>query len=114
MPGTPRRDLLAAIAAIATTALVGCAAAAGGAAPASVPEGDGPVVAFYGDSYTLGTGASDPAKRWSTIIAADRGWREFNPSVNGLGYVRNRPFVGDGDLPSMIIEQQPDIVFVTM
>ena len=25
-----------------------------------------PVVAFYGDSYTLGTGASDPSRRWST------------------------------------------------
>lgn len=119
MPTTPaagaRRALLTTLAAIATTALVGCAAPAGGAAPASpAPEGSGPLVAFYGDSYTLGTGASDPSKRWSSIIAADRGWREFNPSVNGLGYVRNRPFVGDGDLPSMIIEQRPDIVFVTM
>lgn len=110
-----RRALLTTLAAIATTALVGCASPVGGPAPASpAPEGTGPLVAFYGDSYTLGTGASDPSKRWSSIIAADRGWREFNPSVNGLGYVRNRPLVGDGDLPSMIIEQQPDIVFVTM
>ncbi len=113
---TPRRALLTTLAAIAASALVGCAAPTGSAAPASSApvEGDGPLVAFYGDSYTLGTGASDPSQRWSSIIAADRGWREFNPSVNGLGYVRNRPFVGEGDLPSMIIEQQPDIVFVTM
>ncbi len=71
-------------------------------------------VAFYGDSYTLGAGASSPAARWSTIICAARGWREFNPSVNGLGFVRNRKNFGDGDLPSQIIASNPDIVFVTM
>jgi lysophospholipase L1-like esterase len=71
-------------------------------------------VAFYGDSYTLGTGASDVAHRWSTITCGQRGWREFNPSVNGLGFVRNRRNVGDGDLPSQIIASNPDIVFVTL
>ena len=71
-------------------------------------------VAFYGDSYTLGVGASSPTNRWSTIICAERGWREFNPSINGLGFVRNRRNFGDGDLPSQIIASNPDIVFVTM
>jgi len=71
-------------------------------------------VAFYGDSYTLGTGASDPANRWSTIVCAQRDWREFNPSVNGLGFVNNRSNFGEGDLPSLIIASHPDIVFVTM
>jgi lysophospholipase L1-like esterase len=71
-------------------------------------------VAFYGDSYTLGVGASSPAKRWSTIICAQRGWQEFNPSVDGLGFVRNRRNFGDGDLPSQIVASNPDIVFVTM
>lgn len=71
-----------------------------------------PVAAFYGDSYTLGTGASDPAYRWSSLICADRGWSEYNPSVNGLGFVNNR---GPGtDLPAMIVAQHPDLVFVTM
>ena len=71
-------------------------------------------VAFYGDSYTLGVGATSPAKRWSTIVCAERGWREFNPSINGLGFVRNRRNFGDGDLPSQIVASNPDIVFVTM
>ena len=71
-------------------------------------------VAFYGDSYTLGIGASSITRRWSTIICAERGWREFNPSVNGLGFVRNRRNFGDGDLPSQIIASNPDLVFVTM
>ena len=77
-------------------------------------QSDGPVVAFYGDSYTLGMGASDPSRRWSTIICEGRGWAEFNPSVNGLGFVNNRPSIGDGDLLSQIIERGPQIVIVTM
>jgi lysophospholipase L1-like esterase len=71
-------------------------------------------VAFYGDSYTLGVGATSPSRRWSTIVCAERGWREFNPSVDGLGFVRNRKTFGDGDVPSQIIADAPDIVFVTM
>lgn len=97
--------------------LVGLGLLAGATACASAPaapEGDGPVVAFYGDSYTSGMGASDPSKRWSTIICEQRGWSEFNPSVVGLGFVANRHMIGDGDLPSLIIEQDPSIVIVAM
>ncbi len=69
-------------------------------------------VAFYGDSYTLGTGSTAVEKRWSTIISTERDWSEFNPSVNGLGFVRNRP-PGEG-LPEQVIADRPDIVFITM
>jgi len=71
-------------------------------------------VAFYGDSYTLGTGAADVNNRWSTVISERREWSEFNPSVNGLGFINNRTAFGEGDLPSLIIADDPDIVFVTM
>lgn len=93
--------------ALAAVLMAGCAPAAGG-------DPDASLVAFYGDSYTLGTGASDRAHRWSTIICADRGWNEFNPSVNGLGFVNNRR--ADLDLPEQILalDPAPDIVFVTM
>lgn len=90
------------------------ALALAGCAPSPAPVTGDPVVAFYGDSYTLGTGASDPSLRWSTVICDERGWTEFNPSVNGLGFVNNRSAYGDGDLPDQIIAQNPDIVFVTM
>lgn len=81
----------------------------------SVPaESSGPRVAFYGDSYTLGTGASSEAARWSTIVSERRGWNEYNPSVNGLGFVNNRTVFGDEDLPSLVIADDPEIVFVTM
>ena len=78
--------------------------------------GTGTRVAFYGDSYTLGIGASDETKRWSTIVSRERNWNEFNPSVNGLGFVTNRADSGEGsgDLPSLVIDSKPEIVFVTM
>ncbi len=69
------------------------------------------LTAFYGDSYTLGVGASDPAHRWSTLICASRGWREFNPSVDGLGFVRNR---GALDLPTALVAAAPDILIVAL
>jgi lysophospholipase L1-like esterase len=102
----------AAAAAIAVTiSLAACACASAEA----LRGDDGAVrVAFYGDSYTLGTGASGPDRRWSSLVCAERGWSEFNPSVNGLGFVNNRPTVGDGDLPDLVIDDAPDIVFITM
>jgi lysophospholipase L1-like esterase len=105
-----RRTLLAAVTALATAVLVACASLA----PAPEVAADGPVVAFYGDSYTLGTGASDASLRWSTRISESRGWVEVNLSVNGLGFIHNRQLFGDGDLPSKVIAADPDIVFVTM
>ena len=74
----------------------------------------GPLVAFYGDSYTRGTMASLPAKRWSAIVSRDHGWREFNPSHNGLGFIRNRSLFGTGDPPDLIIKQHPDIVIISL
>jgi lysophospholipase L1-like esterase len=82
------------------------------------PESDDTTVAaFYGDSYTRGTGASDVSTRWSTIVCDERGWAEYNPSVDGLGFVSNRDFLPpDGDLVDRIVElePEPDIVIVTM
>lgn len=99
----------AALLALGVALLTACAPSTG-ADDAS--DSEAPLVAFYGDSYTLGTGASDPAYRWSTVICAERGWTEFNPSVNGLGFVNNRGFAPD--LPTLVVEREPDIVFVTM
>ena len=86
-----------------------------GSAPVSTQVfADGPTVAFYGDSYTLGTGASDTALRWSTVISTDRGWNEMNPSVNGLGFVNNRDRQSGPDLVDQVIAADPDIVLITM
>ena len=93
-------------------ALTACAA--GQPQPGAVPASPGQeLVAFYGDSYTLGTGATDPSERWSTRICTDRDWAEFNPSVNGLGFVNNRDLLDD-DLVPRIVDADPSIVIVTM
>ena len=110
---TTRRATLAVLAGAVVAALfVACASTAPSPSPST--SATAPLAAFYGDSYTLGTGASEASARWSTRIAENRGWREFNPSVNGLGFINRRTLFGDGDLPSMISETRPDIVFVTM
>lgn len=115
---------------VGAVVLAGCAATggptadAGGGAGAAEParilpdtappagaDPAAPLVAFYGDSYTLGTGASARENRWSTIVCEGRGWTEFNPSVNGLGFVNQRR---DRDLPGRIIAADPDLVIVTM
>lgn len=122
---TPRTRLttwtVASTAALALLALVtGCASGVGNdgnTSPFPSAPGlaaDAPKVAFYGDSYTLGTGASGPAKRWSTIVSAERGWNEFNPSVNGLGFVNHRDALRGPDLVEQVIDANPDIVIVTM
>lgn len=88
-----------------------------GWATGAAPTGDATIVAFYGDSYTRGTGSSGAASRWSTMIAEERGWAEFNPSEDGLGFVNNRGQRAPGDdLVERIVDldPEPDLVFVTM
>lgn len=77
--------------------------------PDPVPAGS--TVAFYGDSLTVGLGASSPAQRWSTLLCASRGWTEVNPSVSGLGFVKGR---GTTDLPGRIVASGADLVLVAL
>ena len=109
-----RAASVSALIAAAAALLTACAVVPGG--PAQPPSQGATIAAFYGDSYTRGTGATSPDLRWSTIICAERGWYEFNPSVDGLGFVNNRGLVLGGDLVDQIIEHEPapDIVIVTM
>jgi lysophospholipase L1-like esterase len=55
--------------------------------PTSTPDAEPPVALFIGDSYTAGQGASSPAKRWSSLVAAEMGWTELNVAQGGTGYV---------------------------
>lgn len=109
-----RRWVLAGAVVAVVTALTACTLPSTSTGADAELSADAPLIAFYGDSYTLGTGATSPSVRWSTRIAESRGWREFNPSVNGLGFINNRSTFGVGDLPSQIIDRQPDFVIVTM
>lgn len=107
------RVLAAAGLVLALPALAGCSTSVPAVDPVASASPGQPVAAFYGDSYTRGTGASDPALRWSSRICEERGWAELNPSVDGLGYVINRGLIGE-DLVEAIVAEEPDIVIVTM
>lgn len=109
--GGPMRSTI--VLAVATVVLLLSACAPQSDRSPGAASDNAPLVAFYGDSYTLGTGATDASRRWSTRIAESRGWREFNPSMNGLGFVNNREALR-ADLPGLIIEAEPDIVIITM
>lgn len=114
-----RRVPAAAVAALvgaACLALAGCTSSATDPDQPVPPSDGATIAAFYGDSYTRGTGASSPERRWSTIICDERGWYEFNPSVDGLGFVINRGLAPGGDLVDQIVEHEPppDVVIVTM
>ena len=45
-----------------------------------------PVVAFLGDDFTSGAGATSPATRWSSLVSEQYGWDEQNFGVAGTGY----------------------------
>src|SRR3954451_1696701 len=49
------------------------------------PPSQPPLVAFLGDDWTVGTRASSPAKRFSTLVCARLGLRELNFGVAGAG-----------------------------
>jgi len=116
---TPRRHpalwtaaavLLAAVVTVAGGVLIRGQGEAGPGAANRAPGET--VVAFYGDSYTRGMGASAPELRWSTIVSSERGWTEVNPSRDGLGFVNNRRS-GD-DIVDQVIAARPDVVISTM
>lgn len=112
----PARAIALIVVVAATLGLSSCASTAATIEPAifAAAGAEAPRVAFYGDSYTYGTGASDDASRWSTVLSTENGWSEFNPSVSGLGFMRNRTLFGRGDLPDLIIDDHPDVVIVVM
>lgn len=73
-------------------------------------------VAFIGDSYTAGSGASTKFNRWTTLLSKERHWIELNYGVGGTNYAtgsreRNgRPF---HDRLTDIVISQPDIVIIS-
>lgn len=62
---------------------------------ASGSSGAAPVVAFLGDDWTSGSGASSPAKRFSTLVSADLHLTEQNFGIAGSGYAKQGRAGGD-------------------
>ena len=46
-----------------------------------------PTVAFIGDSYTAGAGASTPERRFPALVGASEGWIVENLGRGGTGYL---------------------------
>jgi lysophospholipase L1-like esterase len=87
-------------------------------APASAtnsrPSRAEPVVAFLGDDWTSGTGASSPAKRFTTLVSAKLHLRERNLGVAGSGYAKQGLSGGDylSRVPT-VVAAHPTIVIVS-
>lgn len=73
-----------AAATLLVAALAGCTAVAGQPTvePAR-PLPPGSEVLFFGSSTTAGVGASQRARRWTTLLARSAGWREWNEGLSG-------------------------------
>lgn len=73
-----------------------------------------PVIAFLGDDYTLGKGASPRSKRFSTLVCAALKATEKNIAADGAGYAKSGT---DGksyrDLVPLVVAAHPDMVVVS-
>ncbi|GAB3526541.1 SGNH/GDSL hydrolase family protein [Arthrobacter monumenti] len=83
-----------------------------------------PVVAFIGDSYAEGQGASAEENRWTTLLSEQLGWVEMNFARGGSGYVSavtDNAELACGldycpsysEMVDKVAEAEPDIVFVS-
>jgi lysophospholipase L1-like esterase len=71
------------------------------------------VVAFLGDDWTAGTGASGPKHRFTTLVSHDLHLVERNFGADGTGYAKATS--SDGDYASRVaavVAAHPDIVVV--
>jgi lysophospholipase L1-like esterase len=73
-----------------------------------------PVVAFLGDEWTSGAGASPTSKRFTTLVCAKLGLRELNFGLPGSGYAKQGPSGGDyASQLANIVAARPAMVVVS-
>jgi lysophospholipase L1-like esterase len=73
-----------------------------------------PVIAFLGDDWTAGTGASAKAARFTTMVCAQVGAREKNFGVDGTGYAKSSAAGGPYESRiAAIVAADPQIVVVS-
>lgn len=93
------------------------AAEAASFVPAKIkPAERDPIVAFLGDSFTTGGGASAQQNRWTTQVSQANGWFEVNFGFGGTNYATSGSV--DGAMPYTeqvqdIVKLNPQIVFVS-
>lgn len=117
-----RRTTALALPGLALGALLGACGRWGGTrrsepkdAPAAevTAHGDGARVGFVGDSFSYGTAASAPAKRWTSVLSAALGVTEVNVAIPGMGYLaggRTKNYVAQ---LHVLAPQRPDVVVIS-
>ena len=94
---------------------VSASSSAGGDASGSPSRGSAGkrTVAFLGDDWTAGTGASTRSKRFTTLLAKDLGATERNFGVDGSGYAKSSSSGGAYDSRiDQVVAAHPDVVVV--
>lgn len=73
------------------------------------------VVAYLGDSYTTGTGATSTDSRWTTVLSASNNWIEKNFGVDGSGYATEGTQAPSTflDRVNEVISVRPEVVIVS-
>ena len=80
----------------------------------SASQAAAPVIAFLGDDWTAGTGASAKATRFSTVVCAQLGAREKNFGVDGTGYAKSSADGGPYETRiAAIVAAHPQVVVVS-
>ena len=78
------------------------------------PSVQGKVVAFLGDDWTLGTGASAKSKRFTTIVSKQLGLVQRNFGDDGTGYAKSSGDAGAySDRVTDVVAAKPDAVVVS-
>jgi lysophospholipase L1-like esterase/predicted ester cyclase len=76
--------------------------------------GDAPRAVFFGSSTTEGTGASDTAHRWTSLVAACFGWTEVNQGRGGstMTMLDASGTSAEARWSNDVVARQPDIVVI--
>lgn len=89
-------------------------------AQATLPaRADAKTVAFIGDAYTSGSGASSPSLQWRTQPSSSAGWAEVNVGRGGRGYlITNTTDAGEfrpnyAEMIAEAVKAKPDVVVIS-
>ena len=73
-----------------------------------------PLIAFLGDDWTAGTGATGTAQRFSTMVCAQLGAAEKNFGVDGTGYAKSSAAGGPFETRiAAIVAADPQMIVVS-